>query len=82
MIIEYVGIFYISEQRPLSAGHKPQGDPRNQMNRGHNKKPEVCRSKSFHICWRYFHRGQIVETVKEKCVPMLYFCHMYAFIPI
>ncbi|CAG2221253.1 unnamed protein product [Mytilus edulis] len=37
------------KQRPLSAGHKPQGDPRNQMNRGHNKKPEDLDVLAAHL---------------------------------
>ncbi|CAC5411946.1 TRAF2 and NCK-interacting protein kinase,Mitogen-activated protein kinase kinase kinase kinase 5,Germinal center kinase 1,Serine/threonine-protein kinase svkA,Serine/threonine-protein kinase mig-15,Mitogen-activated protein kinase kinase kinase kinase 4,Serine/threonine-protein kinase hippo,Serine/threonine-protein kinase pakB,Serine/threonine-protein kinase dst2,Serine/threonine-protein kinase 4 homolog B,STE20-like serine/threonine-protein kinase,Serine/threonine-protein kinase 10,Serine/threonine-protei len=37
------------EQRPLSAGHKPQGDPRNQMYRGHVKKPEDLDVLAAHL---------------------------------
>ncbi|XP_052103831.1 mitogen-activated protein kinase kinase kinase kinase 4-like isoform X3 [Mytilus californianus] len=38
-----------SEQRPLSAGHKPQGDPRNQMYKGHVKKPEDLDVLAAHL---------------------------------
>lgn len=40
---------HVIEQRPLSAGHKPQGDPRNQMYRGHVKKPEDLDVLAAHL---------------------------------